>query len=310
MPIPPADLAADATKDVWAWAAAVRRFTTASVGRIQSDTVDVQDITICMVQSLVARDYGDVLGRFGLVVCDECHNLAAKTFSQALWRVPAAHVLGLSATPSRKDGLERLLTYSMGEIALRVARGNAEAPLVRLRVYDGPRVPEKYVREGQINMAAMVTKLTLDKARTLRIAQLAHEGVCAGHSVLLLSDRNAQLVELDRILRRLTSEAVGFYIGKTKPEERRRVEAECRIILSNYQMCREGLDIPRLSMLIMATPRGDIEQIVGRIQRPCADKPPPVVEDIVDAYSIFQMLRYKRCAWYRRAGYDAEVFPL
>ena len=92
------------------WAAQIVKFTDASVGRIQRDVVEVGDVTVAMVQSLCSRVYDQgVMRRFGLVVVDEAHHMAAPFFCRALWQIPAARVLALSATPERADGLTPLL---------------------------------------------------------------------------------------------------------------------------------------------------------------------------------------------------------
>ena len=227
------------------WEAQARKFTTATIGRIQRDTVQVGDITMAMAQSLYAREYGEVLGRFGMVVVDEAHHMAARAFSQALWQVPACRVLGLSATPHRKDGLSNLLYWSMGEIRFRASRGAEEALNVRQRLYEGAVVPDRVGRDGKINMQMMVTALTKDAARTRRIACCVEENVALGHCVLVLSDR---VEHLSQIASHLSD--VRWYIGKTPPAERKRTEEEGKIVLSTFQMAKEGLDIRRLSCIV------------------------------------------------------------
>lgn len=289
------------------WEAQAYRFTdVAHVGRIQRDKVDVGDITIAMVQSLVVRDY-DCLARFGLVVVDEAHHMCARAFSQALWKLPARRLLALSATPERADGLTDLLFWSLGDIAFRASRGAAEALRVRLKVYDGPHVRERKMRgqgEEKINLAAMLTDLCLGAARTDYVAESVRAARDEGHCVLVLSDRIAHLKALEKALVGL--DGLGWYVGATKPDERRRVEVESAVILSTFSMAKEGLDIPRLSCLVLATPKGDIEQAVGRVQRPHPGKLEPVVLDVVDPYSIFAALRWKRQRFYRRNGYEIE----
>tara|TARA_Y100000748_G_scaffold239604_2_gene203755 strand:- start:448 stop:1809 length:1362 start_codon:yes stop_codon:yes gene_type:complete len=297
------------------WQLQIQRFTasTTTIGRIQRDTVQLGDITIALVQSLVARDYGDdVLGSFGLVVVDEAHHMAARAFSQALWRVRPARLLALSATPERADGLEQLLFWSMGDIAFRISRDNAEALEVRQCVYKGRVVPDRMSRAGQLNLSAMVTALCADERRTRSIAECVRRRAEAGHFVLVLSDRIAHLQSLATHLTTLGLDdgGVGWYVGSTPAAERHRVERESRVILSSYAMAKEGLDIPRLSCLVLATPKGDVEQAVGRIQRPWAGKKSPVVEDVVDPYSIFAALSWKRRRFFQKQGYECTSLPL
>lgn len=283
------------------WEAQIARFTTASVGRIQRDRVDVGDITVAMIQSLSARDYDpEVLKSFGTLVLDEAHHIAARQFSQVMRKLPARHVLALTATPERKDGCTQLLYWLAGSIAHRGTRDDERAA-VHMHLYEQHRVRERTTADGRVQMAGMVTDLARDAHRTRVICDLVRRRVEDGHCVIVLSERIAQLKEIERGIQGVPE--VHWYVGATKPQARRDCETTARVVLSTYQMAAEGLDIPRLSCLVLATPRGDVVQSVGRIQRPCPDKLPPVVDDLVDPYSVFSGLRYKRLAFYRRSGF-------
>ena len=98
---------------------------------------------------------------------------------------------------------------------------------------------------------------------------------------------------------------IAFYIGTTPADER---EQACsrRIIMSTFSMAKEGLDIPALDTLILATPKGDIEQSIGRIQRPYPNKKVPIVIYIVDPWSIFNQLRWKRGKHYKKMNYNVK----
>ena len=87
----------------------------------------------------------------------------------------------------------------------------------------------------------------------------------------------------------------------------------CPIFASNmdgvgtFSMAKEGLDIPSLDTLVLATPKGDVEQSVGRIQRPSETKKTPTVIDIVDSFSIFNQLRWKRGRHYTKMNYNVKT---
>ncbi len=95
---------------------------------------------------------------------------------------------------------------------------------------------------------------------------------------------------------------VGQYRGGMKLRDDRSYALHRRAVLTTYQMCSEGLDVPRLDTLVFATPRSNIEQSVGRILRSHPDKAVPRVYDIVDNYSIFSKMYWKRLALYKRMG--------
>ena len=294
------------------WAASVHKFTNATVGTMQRDKVEVGDITIAMAQSLYAREgnaaYDAALARFGLVVVDEAHHFAARAFWRALSRVPARRVLALSATPHRSDGLTPLLLWTVGPIAFRTSRGGAERVTVCQRLFHGAPVRERTLADGKANLPAMVTALAKHTSRTAQIAALVRQRLDEGHAVLVLSERLAHLTAIEAALKIAGADAdptVGWYVGATRPDERARVARECACILSTYTMSKEGLDIPRLSCVVLATPKGDVEQSVGRCQRPCKGKLEPVVDDVLDhSPGIFAALRHRRAAFYRREGYE------
>ena len=72
-------------------------------------------------------------------------------------------------------------------------------------------------------------------------------------------------------------------------------------------MAKEGLDIPRLDTLIMATPKGDIVQASGRVQRKHPDKRTPLIVDVVDTFSVFEALRWKRWNFYRKEEFNCQT---
>jgi len=100
---------------------------------------------------------------------------------------------------------------------------------------------------------------------------------------------------------------IDMYIGETSREKRKVVETSCRIILSTYHMAKEGLDIKRLDTLVFATPKSDIEQAIGRIQRPSTEKNTPFVIDLVDNCPAFMSLKNRRVKHYNARKYKILV---
>ena len=358
---------------------------------------DRYPLVLGMVQSIAAKDYDPaVLRGFGMVVVDEAHHICARMFSRALRKLPAPHVVGLSATPERSDGLGHCLPWFLGPVAYRAERTYAEA---RVRVHDylpedpGQRT-EIVGRGGHIQMARMVTRLVRDRARRRLVRRLVLAALRepAERYVMVLSERLELLAVLEGQLRLLTAAApqpdgsvvlavpagldkadveaataaappaptpaalrrrlpprprgeeelaalwscaalvrqhwveeagatavrwaegdaapapaaIGRYVGGLKAEDRRRSGA-CRVVLASYAMCAEGLDIPRLDTLVMATPRSNVEQSLGRILRLHPDKQTPRVHDVVDKYSVFAAMGWKRRRLYKRLGFRVEA---
>lgn len=281
-----------------------------TVGRIQQNVVNADaDIVIGMVQSFSRREYGsDVMSKFGTVIIDESHHMAAPVLHKALRQVTAKHIVSLSATPERRDGLTNLLYWSMGSICYKVER-QPEHTLVSCILYEGGKRKEILYRDGKVSMPLMLNNIVDDDVRNASIASKIHDCFKNERYIIVLTDRIKQLNTLYVMLqkRNVQHDDIGFYIGTTKAEERE-LSSRKRIILSTYSMAKEGLDIPRLDTLVLATPKGDIVQASGRIQRKHADKKTPLILDFVDTFSVFEQLRWKRWAFYRRESFTCQTF--
>lgn len=105
---------------------------------------------------------------------------------------------------------------------------------------------------------------------------------------------------------RRTSVTIGQFKGGMD-EATRRTSVRCQVVLATYQMCSEGLDIPRLDTLVFATPRSNIEQSAGRILRSHPDKKSPIVYDFVDKYSLFEKMYWKRLRVYRAMAFKRQA---
>jgi len=234
--------------------------------------------------------------------------MSAPIFSQALRNVPAKFILGLSATPERKDGMTPLLHYSMGEICYRIER-SPEHTLVTCILYEGGQRREIQYRNGTIALPIMLNHLATDPVRNGIIAERIVE--CRKHDryVIVLTDRCVQLDCLTDLLLAKGIEAshISKYIGSTPTSERERA-AERPIILSTYSMAKEGLDIPRLDTLVLATPKGDIVQASGRVQRKHPTKKVPLIIDIIDTYSLFEKIRWKRWRHYKKEDFTCQTY--
>jgi len=234
-------------------------------------------------------------------------------------------MLGLSATPTRKDGLTDCLHWFFGPTAFHAARPAWQMSGVKVHwrcFSSGVSHPKRHFAEEVNALAACPARNLLIRDEIMRMWR-------AGRKVLLLSDRREHLHLLQAQLcsptaasspsahdaSLLPSEAVGFYIGGAKGKELE-AAARCCLILATYGMASEALDIPALNTLILATPRADVEQSVGRILRDSrgggADGDgflPALVVDIVDcaASARLDRLAKARGAAFRAAGFTVSV---
>jgi len=293
----------------------------ASVGLIKQGKVDVagRDFVLASLQSLAMRGYDpDALAGFGLICWDECHHNAAEVFSRALYKVNAPVMLGLSATPNRKDGLRKVLEWFLGKPAYSVRRrGEAELRVVVRRYFDGSdtAAASEYSRlrmmwNGKPNTAAMITAVCAHVPRNLAILAALQEILAAepDRKVIVLSDRRGHLTALKKLIDDAGLGTTGFYVGGMK-QALLDASAERQIILATGAMANEGLDIPALNTLIFASPVTAIEQPIGRIQRqkPEERTHAPLVLDFWDDFSVFYNQGARRQAFYKKNGYDVTV---
>lgn len=288
------------------WVERIRMFVPrAVVGKIQQDVVQVEgcDFVVGMIQSVVKRDYPTaLLESFGLVIVDEAHHVAAPMFSKALPKLPAKYVLALSATPNRADGCGVALEYLMGPTAFRAQRVH-ERVSVRVITYTRGAEEELLNRQGKPLCSTMLTNLAGDTVRTALLRDVVVNYYAHGRNIIVLSDRLDQLALLHDMLLTLDPHmSVAKVVGGTKAKDREQGFG-ARVLLSTYHYASEGIDIPRLDTLLMATPRGNVEQTVGRILRPHPSKQQPLVVDIKDPFSLFTGMAWKRHAYYKQHKY-------
>jgi superfamily II DNA or RNA helicase len=286
---------------------------------IQCDECDVgdKDFVVATLQTLRSRSYPrEFLQQFGTTIIDEAHHIAARAFSEVMKTVPSRYVLGLSATPERKDGLTRLLHWLVGPVAFRASREHAPNVNVMKCVYTQGKESEIVYKNGTLGVARMVNGLTKDRRRTNFIAHMVSMVLTKNpnRKLLILSDRRDHVDEVqkavDGLQRGVDVDAkwkTGVIVGGMKPGDIA-VQKDAQVILSTYHYCSEGFDLPRLDTLLLSTPRTSIEQSVGRILRAHPDKENPVVLDFVDNFSIFAAQSLKRTSFYEKQGYTIKTY--
>jgi len=248
----------------------------------------------------------------GLLVVDEAHHIGAPAFSQFMFKICPRYTLGLTATPERKDGLTRLLYWFLGPEFFKVERVNQGTTKVTTLNYTDPggvyQTPPPVTRFGQLNMAGMINIVTELEARNDLIVQTAEEALADGRRVLVLSDRREHCFYLQN---RLGSNAK-LYVGGMKEKDLEE-SAKSPIVVATFQLAHEGLDIPALDTVILATPKSDIKQSIGRIMRETPKDASgaragklndPLIFDIADQWSVFFAMYRKRLKVYREGGFE------
>lgn len=284
----------------------------ARVGRIQGECVDIdnKDIVIGMLQSLSMKEYHEnTFKSFGLLICDEVHHLSAEVFVRALQCITTRYTLGLSATMQRKDGLSKVFKMFLGDILHKDKRTNEHEVLVHachFKTNDPEFNQVKHDWRGNPMYSVMISRLCAYEPRSLYILSLIHHVFATAPSshLMVLAHNKSLLVYLYKSIQNTPgSPTVGYYLGGMK-EKDLKLSEDKQIILATYAMASEGLDIKTLTTLIMATPKTDVTQSVGRILRTKDHQ--PVVYDVVDEHGLFQGQWRKRNAFYKKSGYQVQ----
>jgi superfamily II DNA or RNA helicase len=264
----------------------------ARIGRVQADVVDVanKDVVIVMLQTLSMKELNDNLfAPIGLVIVDECHHIASEVFMQALPKVTSRYMLGLSATPERKDKLMFAIHWFLGPLLYKSDTGDSVDVQVRVEMYEyennDPEFNEVVVSsQGMVSVPIMVNKLANCEDRTQWLAKILVDVLEEGRQVLVLSDRVQHCKDILDALPDDVKETACILSQAVKSDVRTEYCRTKTILIATYSMCKEGFDVPSLNTLVMATPRPDIDQIVGRILRveKAGRAVHPLIVDIVD----------------------------
>ena len=286
----------------------------AKIGIVQGDKCEIEgsDIVLAMLQTLSMKTFPkNAFDSIGHVIIDECHRIPSRIFSKALFKINSKYMLGLSATPNRKDGLTKVLKWFIGDIIFSIKMN--EKNVVKVNRYLVRSEDKNYNKEvlsyrGQAQMATMINNIMNYIKRTKFIVDLVEKELeKEGRQILILSDRRQQLVDFERLFKEKNITSVGYYIGGIKKEKLKENES-CRVLLGTFPMASEGLDIPTLNGLVLATPKSDIIQSVGRISRIIHKDIQPIIIDIVDNFSMFERQGVKRFGIYKKKKYEIEDF--
>lgn len=266
----------------------------------------VYDLEIDRFHNFVCTDAD---GRVGVVV-HNCHRTGAEVFSRVYRKINTRYSLGLSATVNRKDGLTKVFKWHIGDI---VYKGAKRKDTVHVRVVDYKHASPAYSKEwlmftGKPNTSRMINNICDFLPRTVFLVDLLKEVLAKEpeRKVLILSDRRKHLETFKELL---DAEGIenGFYYGGMKPADLKASE-EKQVLLATFAFCAEGLDVARLDTLVLASPKSDIVQSVGRILREKEQNRlhVPLIVDIVDNFSMFPCQAKKRIKYYKGQKYALD----
>ena len=269
-------------------------------------------IDIAVMQSVSRQgEVNPLVENYGQVIVDECHHVGAVSFDAILKRTKAKYVLGLTATPIRRDGQQPIIFMQCGPIRY-TAASPAGAP------HDLEVLPRSRFTRIDLSTDAGIQDvfrhLANDQARTESIASEVRDAVGQGRKVLVLTERTEHLdaikTELDGLL------PVPFVLhGRMSKKQRSALVADLdalppdapRVLLSTGKLVGEGFDHPPLDTLVLAMPvswKGTLQQYAGRLHREHASKADVRIIDFVDTgHPALLRMWDKRQAGYKAMGY-------
>ncbi len=269
-------------------------------------------IDIAVLQTLTRREeLHEQLDNYGQVIVDECHHLSAFSFESILKRTKAKYVLGLTATPIRRDGQQPIIYMQCGPI-----RYTAETPENALKQLE---VIPLYISTmidtpPDVRIQEVFRHVAEDLHRTQAIVDKVKELYEQGRKILVLTERTDHL---DHIKAALTDSIDTFYSlhGRMSKKQRATVINELnelsadapRVLLATGKLVGEGFDHPPLDTLVLAMPiswKGTLQQYAGRLHREHSTKNDVKIIDIVDTgHPALLKMWDRRQRGYRAMGY-------
>jgi superfamily II DNA or RNA helicase len=273
-------------------------------------------VDIALLQSLNRKgDVPDFVADYGHAIVDECHHLSAFSFETVLRRMKARFVLGLTATPIRKDGHHPIIFMQCGPIRFRVdARHHAASRPFQHFVIPCPTCFRAAPTTEQAPIQQLYAELATDRRRNAQIVGDILAAVAEGRSPLVLTDRTSHADLFANELRNQVSNVV-ILKGGQSTKERASLAAELkaipanaqRVIIATGRYVGEGFDDSRLDTLFLASPvswRGTLQQYVGRLHRHHESKREVRVYDYIDgAVPVLSRMFEKRRHGYEAVGY-------
>jgi superfamily II DNA or RNA helicase len=291
-----------------------------SIGHIGGGKTDrTGRVDVAVIQSLYRKDaVKDFVAEYGQVIVDECHHISAFTFEQVMRQVKAKYVVGLTATPTRKDGHHPIIYMQCGPVRFSMS--------ARTMTETTPFEHKVTPRHTEFRMAPELTEVTIQDIYAALVDDASRNQMIASDIVRAVESRRCPLLLTGRIehLRYFAAKLAGvakhvFVLkGGMGKKQRREMAAaltavpenESRVILATGSYIGEGFDDARLDTLFLAMPiswKGTLQQYVGRLHRLHDNKRFVRVYDYVDNYVPMLGRMYdRRLKGYAAIGYVVE----
>lgn len=299
------------------WIARLSAFSglpSSEIGQIRSGKRSITGVLdVAMVQSLITRDGVDeIVAKYGMVVVDECHHVAAISIERVLATARARYTLGLTATPKRRDGLHPIVHMQLGPIrhVVRAAAGPdwpVHKLIVRETIFTAPA--------EETRIQSLYASLAVSEDRNDLLFDDILLSLEEGRSPLVLTERRDHLEYLVNRLRRFARNLIVLHggMGEKSRAAALRLISEIppedeRLVVATGRYIGEGFDDARLDTLFLTMPvawKGTIVQYAGRLQRLNVGKKEVRVYDYVDKeVPVLARMFDKRLRGYRALGFE------
>ncbi len=282
-------------------------------------------LDIASVQSLTKKEnMEDLVKNYGLVIVDECHHVAAYGFEQVMKAIRSKYVYGLTATPTRKDGLHKIIYMQCGDIRVRVANRELKQNRKMEHVVIVKNTGYKFIGEEEkqkLQISELLNDMCNNVFRNEIIIEDIKQSVLQGRIPIVLTERVDHLKILKEGLEeKLKGLGIPVVIYKGTMGKKQAVEVQNilreadeegrpRIILATSSSIGEGFDDSRLDTLFLTMPvswKGRIIQYVGRLHREHDGKNKVIVYDYLDNMKVLDKMFERRMRGYKIAGYEVE----
>lgn len=277
-------------------------------------------VDIAMAGSLCKKgEFHPRLREYGMVLVDECHHSASETLRSVLQEVHAHYVYGVTATPFRGDGLEKINEMLLGPVRFQYSAKEkaAEQGIGHYIIPRFTRTVLPYYKE-KIHVTEAYDHLRKNESRNNLIAADVKKALSEGRTPVILTRFTDQAAALYEILKPFAQKP--FLLTGDMPKKDReatmKAMAEVRsdesmFLAATGQLIGEGFDYPRLDTLFLATPvswKGVVEQYAGRLHREYPGKKNVYIFDYVDTHiPVFDKMYAKRLRTYKRIGYSLHT---
>lgn len=246
-------------------------------------------LDVATMQSL--KNNTKIIKNYSFVIVDECHHIPALTFEKIIKEFEGKYILGLSATPNRKDGMEPLIFQQLGTIAYEV--------MSKKTVTNKLRIVESTFESKIDNFSDLMSEIISNDERNLLIYNEIIK--YKERKILLLTDRIEHIENIELILKSNKIDFISVHGSMKKNEQVENMSKvqNASLVLATTSFFGEGIDFPHLNTIIFATPisyYGRLVQYLGRIGRDGGDC---LAIDILDIHNPFALSSYKK----RKEGY-------